>query len=84
MPKYNKDQTNLLESYVLRCEALQYMCYQAKNHYSRWGKIISTPAVFSTGILTLLNGIYEPDQMKVANILILGTNTFLMSFSFNI
>jgi len=76
--KYSDSQVKLLRSFVLRCEALQFMCHGSYLHYLKWYKILHVPTFVLSGGLMLSNGIFDPANMKIPNILTLGMTTGLM------
>lgn len=76
--KYTESQVKLLRSFVLRCEALQFMTHSSYLYYLKWHKLLNVPTFILSGGLMLSNGIFQPENMKIANILTLGTTTGLM------
>lgn len=76
--KYTDSQVKLLRSFVLRCEALQFMTHGSYLFYLKWYKLLNIPTFFLSGTLMISNGIFEPENMKIPNILTLGATTALM------
>lgn len=72
--------TNILKEYRDKTYIYQILTHKTNEYYSNIKQIINIPLIVSSSIMTILNsGTFEPEEMKVPNIVINAVTALLIS-----
>ena len=71
--------TDTIHQYKDKAFIYNILCLKASTFYSRLKNILSFPLILISSIMAILNASFNPDEMRIYNIIHNGWTAFLMN-----
>ena len=75
----NNIQVNLIQGYRDKCYVSSVLCAESSTFYAFLRAIINLPIIILSSIMTVLNSSFNPDDIRIPNIVLNASTSFILS-----